>query len=217
MLKIFIGQPRDKEYYFFEELLISIYSCLQKKGVTFELVRYVDQINYNCDDLYLGIFNSVKINNMPKKYIMYNLETIGVLNDEYYKKMNNAQAVINIYNYEYNEFNYQRSFNKNMIYIPLTYSESLKNIYNINLLNKNQQDIDVLFYGSLNKKRTNILNKLKHEGINITTPQDIYNSNVFGKIKDELIERSKIILLINYYEKDYDMIRPVYLLSKKNV
>lgn len=217
MIKIVIGNPTtpSKQPYFFEELLISIYSCLKEKGFNIELIRFENEIDKNSEDLHIGIFNLVKLENLPKNYIMYNTEIKDYITNIYIKKLNNAKAVINIYNYDLDEFKYQKQYNKNMIYIPLTYHRSIENMYNVDLINIDNQDIDVLFYGNLNERRNNTIKVLKQNGINVYVAQNYFPDNCFGKDKDELIERSKIVLLTNYYYNDYDMVRATYLLSKK--
>ena len=71
------------------------------------------------------------------------------------------------------------------------------------------QDIDVLFYGSLNERRNRILKELKNLGINVHAVFGVY-----GRERDELISRSKIILNLHYYEaKLFEIVRVSYLLA----
>lgn len=55
------------------------------------------------------------------------------------------------------------------------------------------KDIDVLFCGSLNKKRNDIFTMMKRAGINITVVK-----NVFGLQLQQLILRSKVVLNIRF-------------------
>ena len=57
------------------------------------------------------------------------------------------------------------------------------------------KDIDVLFYGSINRRRKSILNSLKQSGINV-----IIKSNLWGVERDTFIRRAKIVLNIHFYE-----------------
>jgi len=71
------------------------------------------------------------------------------------------------------------------------------------------QDIDILFYGSINERRKNILDQLKNTGLNIVTVFGVY-----GTDRDALISRSKIVLNIHFYEsKIFEIVRISYLLS----
>lgn len=58
------------------------------------------------------------------------------------------------------------------------------------------QDIDVLFYGSVTPRREQIIRQLVNAGINIT-----YVFGVYGKERDDLIARSKIVLNCHAYEQ----------------
>src|ERR1700727_1551077 len=71
------------------------------------------------------------------------------------------------------------------------------------------QDIDVLFYGSLNERRTAILNALKNAGLKVHTVFGIY-----GKKRDEVIARSKVVLNIHFYDtRVFEIVRIAYLLA----
>lgn len=56
------------------------------------------------------------------------------------------------------------------------------------------KDIDILFYGAINERRTNVLSKLK----NVTVLNNTYSNDLWP-----FIRRSKIVLFINYYDPDY--------------
>jgi hypothetical protein len=72
-----------------------------------------------------------------------------------------------------------------------------------------QKDIDVLFYGSLNQRRTMLLELLAVEDITVHVAQ-----NIFGDDLDALIQRAKIVLNVHYYEtKLFEIVRLNYLLS----
>ena len=59
-----------------------------------------------------------------------------------------------------------------------------------------EKDIDILFYGSLNARRQAILDRLgKIPGARVATA-----TGVFGKERDELIARARIVLNMHYYE-----------------
>jgi SAM-dependent methyltransferase len=71
------------------------------------------------------------------------------------------------------------------------------------------QDIDVLFYGSLNERRTRIVKALKDAGAKVHTVFGVY-----GKERDELIARSKIVLNVHFYDaKIFEIVRVSYLLA----
>ncbi len=56
------------------------------------------------------------------------------------------------------------------------------------------QDIDVLFYGAINERRREVLQRLQEHGVHLLAAQ-----GVFGETRDVLIARAKLILNIHYY------------------
>jgi hypothetical protein len=71
------------------------------------------------------------------------------------------------------------------------------------------QDIDVLFYGSMNERRLSIINDLKAAGLKVHTVRGVYGSD-----RDELISRAKVVLNHHYYQSQiFEIIRVFYLLT----
>jgi hypothetical protein len=75
------------------------------------------------------------------------------------------------------------------------------------------EDIDVLFYGSMNPRRQRVLDDLKRAGVRA---QAVFG--VYGAARDALIARSKLIINIHYYEaKVFEVVRVSYLLANRKV
>lgn len=73
----------------------------------------------------------------------------------------------------------------------------------------NKKDIDVLFYGSIGERRGKILNELAAAGLNLKTVFGIY-----GRERDELISRSKVVINIHHYDsKIFEVVRVFYLMT----
>ena len=90
------------------------------------------------------------------------------------------------------------------IHVPLGYVPELSRIPASKV-----QDIDVLFYGSLNDRRSRILQALKDSGVKVHTVFGVY-----GKERDTLIARSKIVLNVHFYSaKIFETVRVSYLLA----
>ena len=90
------------------------------------------------------------------------------------------------------------------LHVPLGYAPELRRIKAAQV-----QDIDVLFYGSLNDRRSRILESLKDSGAKVHTAFGVY-----GKERDKLIARSKVILNIHFYDaKIFESVRVSYLLA----
>lgn len=71
------------------------------------------------------------------------------------------------------------------------------------------KDIDVLFYGSVNERRKAIIDGLEARGLKVKVLFGVY-----GKDRDEWIERSKVVLNHHYYESQiFEIVRVFYLLT----
>lgn len=71
------------------------------------------------------------------------------------------------------------------------------------------RDIDVLFYGCLNARRSAIIEALKSHGLNVVSVFGVY-----GAQRDLLIARSKIVLNLHFYESAiFESIRVSFLLA----
>jgi hypothetical protein len=80
----------------------------------------------------------------------------------------------------------------------------------LNRITKSQnQDIDILFYGSTNDRRLKVINELKASGHNIAAIFGVY-----GQERDNLIARSKVVLNLHYYDsKIFEIVRVFYLMT----
>lgn len=71
------------------------------------------------------------------------------------------------------------------------------------------EDIDVLFYGSLNERRELVLKGLRAAGLHV---HNVFG--VYGIERDRLISRSKVILNVHFYPTNiFEIIRVSYLLA----
>jgi len=67
----------------------------------------------------------------------------------------------------------------------------------------------VLFYGSLNERRKEVLEKIQSGGAKVVHAFDCY-----GETRDALIARSKIVLNLHYYDaKIFEIARCSYLMA----
>jgi hypothetical protein len=90
-------------------------------------------------------------------------------------------------------------------YLPIGYVPQLTRI------DQAEEDIDVLFYGSLNERRWHIIQSLKAHGVKAEAVFGVY-----GNERDKLIARSKILLNIHFYEaKVFEVVRVSYLLANQ--
>lgn len=73
------------------------------------------------------------------------------------------------------------------------------------------QDIDVLFYGTMNPRRQKIIDAMRVEGLVVQTLYGVY-----GKERDDWIARSKLVLNIHFYPSEIlEVVRLFYLCINK--
>lgn len=91
------------------------------------------------------------------------------------------------------------------VVVPIGYAPELSKI------TPSEEDIDVLFYGSINDRRANVLNTLSARGVKVKAVFGIY-----GDARDALIARSKIVLNAHFYPaKVFEIVRVSYLLANR--
>jgi hypothetical protein len=73
------------------------------------------------------------------------------------------------------------------------------------------EDIDVLFYGSMNERRNNVISHLRQAGLNAHAVFGVY-----GPARDALIARAKVVLNMHYYKANiFELVRVSYLLANR--
>ena len=74
-----------------------------------------------------------------------------------------------------------------------------------------EKDVDVLFVGSENERRTRVLNGLSEKGLRVESLFGVY-----GRERDQWFNRAKIVLNMHYYDaKVFEVVRCSYLLANK--
>ena len=91
-------------------------------------------------------------------------------------------------------------------HLPIGYAEGLTRIPRAE-----RRDIDVLFVGTLNPRRVEILGALQAAGLTVVHLFDVY-----GAARDEAIARSKIVLNLHFYDAAvFEIVRVSYLLANR--
>lgn len=91
-------------------------------------------------------------------------------------------------------------------HVPIGYHPCLSRIEQIEA-----PDIDVLFYGSVNERRSIVLDELRRRGAKVH-----HAFNVYGSERDDLISRSKIVLNMHYYNSAvFEIVRCSYLMANR--
>lgn len=156
---------------------------LIKLGYSVQLTKVIEE---NDNSLYV-IYCAFMLKSLPKNYIVYQTEVSGShwFNDDYLNAIKGAIAVWDYSPKNSESYSHEKTFIVPVGYSPQTHFESRFCTSN--------KDIDVLFYGSLNNHRKQLIDELK-EHFEVTVIQD-----TFGYEMSELINRAKVVLNIHYY------------------
>lgn len=222
LFQIYISNNFSSSYlpfYFYRETMRQVISEYITSEV--EYIHNISSINKDPDtiiimNMYCYIFSPDNVQEILEKY---NKKVILISTEHYkfaYVEENIKKIVeknLPYYILEYNVINYNYFTNTypnlKIRFIPLIYNKVLENYYNEIIPCKigwYQKDIDILFYGRLNDRRTHILDILKKRyNVCISTCGVSYEAN---KILCQQIERSKIVINILYY--DYNIIFDYY-------
>ncbi|GEJ57941.1 glycosyltransferase [Anaeromyxobacter diazotrophicus] len=74
-----------------------------------------------------------------------------------------------------------------------------------------EEDLDVLFYGSLNERRRAVLAELERRGARVHAAFGVY-----GPARDALVARARLVLNVHYFEaKVFEVVRVSYLLANR--
>lgn len=141
----------------------------------------------------------------PKTPIFYNLEQLG--DDLPWMTMPEFVDLFRRYpTWDYSQANVESLAAIGLprpTYVPIGYVPELTRIAST------REDIDVLFYGALNRRRYAVLRELHDRGLRVK-----WLSAVYGASRDGWIARSKIVLNIHYWDaKIFEITRVSYLLA----
>jgi acetyltransferase-like isoleucine patch superfamily enzyme/SAM-dependent methyltransferase len=154
------------------------------------------------------LLNALDIN-LPKDSILYNLEQISPDSPWLTHHLLEQFKAFEVWDYSLTNLQNLQSLGVNHVkHVPIGYTPGLSKIPQYSI---DQQDIDVLFYGSLNDRRDRILQELQAQGVKVASLFGIY-----GADRDTAIARAKIVLNIHFYEaKVFEIVRVSYLLANQ--
>ena len=209
MINVCLIKPKNYIHYLaLHELAELIHFSVLELGLKSQITfNYCDN-NPSTKNIVLGahLLNDNLIEDIPENTIIFNTEQIESITENWKKKILNL-ARKNIIFWDYSQYNLDylsKTINIKGKLFQIGYQKELNRInHNID------KNIDVLFYGSINARREHIINKLKDRKINVKTLFGVY-----GKERDDLIAKSKLILNMHMYDsKIFEIVRVFYLLS----
>jgi hypothetical protein len=141
---------------------------------------------------------------MPDDAILYNSEQISAESPWLSKHYLNALRKHTVWDYSERNVEALRTLGVgSACYVPVGYTPELSRV------GPAIEDIDVLFYGSINPRRQAVLEALQREGVKV-----VVLFGKYGEERDRLIARAKIVLSIHFYEsRVFEIVRAAYLFT----
>ncbi len=145
---------------------------------------------------------------LPAQCILYNLEQMDEGNRPFVDRLVRLSERCEIWDYSRRNIGilHRSGFPGAIQHVPIGTMPGLTRIPTAP-----DQDIDVLFYGSINDRRHQVIEGLKKEGLRVHTAFGVYGSE-----RDALIARAKVVLNLHYYETSIlEMVRLSYLWANR--
>ena len=167
---------------------------LIKLNFKVKIIENSENIIFSDEILYIILF-SFLLNKLPKKYIIYQLEQIGksiFLSDKLYTDIENAVTTFD-YSHD-NCFNINEKYKKYVQFQPMPITDK---IIKFTFDTKVEYLYDVFFFGSINKRRNDIIDYLIKSDNKIRVG---YTSDTFYTSLYEYVKKTKIVLNLHYYD-----------------
>ena len=205
---IWVVTPPDYDHSAaFYEVALGLQGGFQALGIPAQIITSKDRIKGKTIVLGANLLPGMQGVVPPPKSILFNLEQItpgsSWLTPAYLKLLKRYQV------WDYSQYNINQLGKlgiSKVTHCPIGFSEKLQRIEHLQ-----DKDIDVLFYGSMNERRLQILEALVNAGLKAEAVFGVY-----GKQRDEMIGRSRIVLNIHYFpSKIFEIVRISYLLANR--
>lgn len=142
---------------------------------------------------------------LPTHSILYNLEQLSLGSPWMHPNLLELFEEHLIWDYSQKNLELLASFGiDHAVHVPIGYMPQLSRLEPAAI-----EDVDVLFYGSMNPRRRQILEALEARGVKV---QRIFG--VYGAARDAWIARAKIVLNLHLYDAHvFELVRVSYLLA----
>ena len=189
----------------FVDVATTLYHTLLDSNINTKitLLKNIPKNVIHDDDLYILYGIHRYIGNLPKHYIVIQLEQTdrsGWFTDGYLERLRKA-----IYIWDYSQVNVNtliEKYNfKHVKWVPLGIDNRIKEFVHVNdprskKLCEKHEPLQVLFMGAMNDRRQNLLNKIKaHTQARIKTAKCVW-----GDKRDEIVRSSQIVVNLHYYD-----------------
>lgn len=192
-----------------QEIADTLFHGLTEIGI--HTTRCVNEIVPEFVNIIVGahLIEESELSIIPRDSIVFNSEQL--FNSSKFMTKTYVEILKNFQVWDYSGKN-TTYINQNLspkfqaVRVPLGYAKGMSR-----LKKRHPQDIDVLFYGSLNDRRKKCLDSIISYGLNV-----MHLYGVYGAERDEYIQKSKLVLNLHYFESQiFEAARVSYLLANK--
>jgi SAM-dependent methyltransferase len=178
---------------------------LRRLGLNSDVVTDLSEVSGRPILVGASGLSEADIAQLPANTIVYNMEHFSFVSKR--PIYTNLLKRFEVWDYSYdNASRLPALINKEVKYVPLGFVSELARV-----VPSADEDIDVLFYGSINERRVNILNQLSAKGLKVHPVFGVYY-----KARDALIARAKVVLNMHFYLPGaFEMVRVSYLLANR--
>lgn len=190
----------------FDEVLESLCSGLRELG--FDVSTAEDRLEPSRLNIVLGahLLDDQGLDALRSHdVILYNFEQLDRKSTWMRRAYIDALAACRTWDYSRRNIAYLRTLRPSARpeFVPLGYCANWTGTHAMD------QDIDVLFYGSMNERRKQTLDALKSAGLNVHAAFGVY-----GKERDALVARAKVVLNVHFYDTNIlEVVRVAYLMA----
>jgi hypothetical protein len=181
--------------------------CYGLQDLGFDCEVTVNNFESSARNILIGfhLIDQSHISQIPPNSILLNTEQIAGAESDWRANIMAFVSQFEVWDYSASNLSYLNSHGiHHAKRLTIGYHDKLKRIQPAA-----DQDIDVLFYGSTNRRRNHILKQLSDAGLNV-----VIRFGEYGASRDALIARSKVILNHHYYDsKIFEIVRVFYLMS----
>ena len=167
----------------------------------------LNQICPDSTNIVIGahLLDTSLISQLPKNSIILNTEQLDGINIAWLTPILQFAKNFSVWDYSLKNISKLNDLGFYKVkFLELGYQSELQRIPK-----KSPQNIDVLFYGSMNPRREKVIAELRAYDLNVHVAFAIY-----GPQRDELISRSKVVLNHHHYDSEiYEVVRTSYLIN----
>lgn len=175
----------------FDDIILPLHYAFARLG--FAVETRVNSLNPHSVNVLFGTNLTPSLHDaLPANSVIFNLEQIASPSCKW-RETKYMDQLKNYTVWEYSPRNaryLRKSLGlQNVVDVPLGYVPEMTR-----LRQNFPQDIDVLFYGTLNERRQQVLDELNASGVRLGILQEAY-----GAERDHAIARSRVVLNVHYY------------------